>query len=43
MEKLRSIEDFKEFQDRLVSDFDPDIPTIVVSAGTCGQASGRMT
>ncbi|MHC4698415.1 MAG: NADH-ubiquinone oxidoreductase-F iron-sulfur binding region domain-containing protein [Planctomycetota bacterium] len=40
MEKLRSIEDFQEFQDRLISDGDSEIPTIVIPAGTCGQASG---
>ncbi|UCC29658.1 MAG: hypothetical protein JSU86_15815, partial [Phycisphaerales bacterium] len=40
MEKPRSIEDFQEFQDRLISEHDPEIPTIVIPAGTCGQASG---
>jgi NADH-quinone oxidoreductase subunit F len=40
MERLRSIEDFQEFQDRLISEHDPEIPTIVIPAGTCGQASG---
>jgi len=40
MEKLRSIEDFKALQGRLVADRDPNIPTIVIPAGTCGQASG---
>jgi len=40
MEKVRSIEDFQEFQDRLISDRDREVPTIVIPAGTCGQASG---
>ena len=40
MERLRSIEGFQEFQDRLISERDPEIPTIVIPAGTCGQASG---
>jgi NADH-quinone oxidoreductase subunit F len=40
MERLRSIEDFMMLQDRLVADHDPSIPTIVIPAGTCGQASG---
>jgi NADH-quinone oxidoreductase subunit F len=40
MEKLRSLGDFKELRERLVSDRDPAQPTIVISAGTCGQASG---
>jgi len=40
MEKLTSIEDFHALQGRLLADRDPTIPTIVISAGTCGQASG---
>jgi NADH:ubiquinone oxidoreductase subunit F (NADH-binding)/(2Fe-2S) ferredoxin/NAD-dependent dihydropyrimidine dehydrogenase PreA subunit len=40
MEKLRAIEDFNVLKARLVADRDPAIPTIVISAGTCGQASG---
>lgn len=40
MEKLRSIRDFKLLQKRLVAERDKAIPTIVISAGTCGQASG---
>jgi NADH:ubiquinone oxidoreductase subunit F (NADH-binding)/(2Fe-2S) ferredoxin len=40
MEKLKAIEDFKVLQARLITDRDPAIPTIVISAGTCGQASG---
>jgi NADH-quinone oxidoreductase subunit F len=40
MEKLNSIEDFKALQGRLIADRDPRVPTIVIPAGTCGQASG---
>ena len=40
MERLTSIEEFKELQDRLVTDRDYSIPAIVIPAGTCGQASG---
>jgi len=40
MARLTSIEEFKELQDRLVSDRDYSIPAIVIPAGTCGQASG---
>ncbi len=40
MDQLRSIEDFKALRERLSGDLDPDMPTIVISAGTCGQASG---
>ncbi|MFI5174368.1 MAG: FAD-dependent oxidoreductase [Terriglobia bacterium] len=40
MEKLRSIDDFKALQRRIESDVNPNIPTLVISAGTCGQASG---
>jgi NADH:ubiquinone oxidoreductase subunit F (NADH-binding)/(2Fe-2S) ferredoxin len=40
MERLRSIDEFKWLQERLVADQKPDIPTIVIPAGTCGQASG---
>jgi NADH:ubiquinone oxidoreductase subunit F (NADH-binding)/(2Fe-2S) ferredoxin/NAD-dependent dihydropyrimidine dehydrogenase PreA subunit len=40
MERLRSIEDFSALQKRLVADRDPKAPTIVIPAGTCGQASG---
>jgi NADH-quinone oxidoreductase subunit F len=35
-----SIEDFHAFQGRLAADHDPRLPVIVISAGTCGQASG---
>ena len=40
MEKIRSIEAFHLLQDRLIADRDPSVPVIVISAGTCGQASG---
>ena len=40
MEKVTSIQDFKILLDRLHADHDPSISTIVISAGTCGQASG---
>ncbi len=40
MERFKSIEDFKLLQKRLIADKDKEIPTIVISAGTCGQASG---
>jgi len=40
MEKLNTIENFKELQDRIISSRDPGIPTVIIPAGTCGQASG---
>ncbi|MDY7010913.1 MAG: NADH-quinone oxidoreductase subunit NuoF [Planctomycetota bacterium] len=40
MLKLKSLDDFRTLQDRLRTGRDPDIPTIVIPAGTCGQASG---
>jgi NADH:ubiquinone oxidoreductase subunit F (NADH-binding)/(2Fe-2S) ferredoxin len=40
MERLESIEDFKLLQERILAARNPDIPVIVISAGTCGQASG---
>lgn len=40
MKKLKSIEDFKSLQELIIADTKKEIPTIVVSAGTCGQASG---
>jgi NADH-quinone oxidoreductase subunit F len=39
-ERLRSITAFKVFQKLIISDRDPTFPTIVIPAGTCGQASG---
>lgn len=40
MEKLKSIEDFKLLQERLIAEQEKKIPTVIISAGTCGQASG---
>ncbi len=40
MDRLKSIGAFNALQARLVADRDPKKPTIVISAGTCGQASG---
>ncbi len=40
MERLESINDFKALRDRILADRDPSLPTIIISAGTCGQASG---
>ncbi len=40
MQKLSTIEEFQDLQGRLLSERDPSVPTIVIPAGTCGQASG---
>ena len=40
MEQLQSIADFKQLRDGLNADHDGNVPTIVIPAGTCGQASG---
>ncbi len=40
MERLKSIDAFRELQERMIADRDPSIPTIIIPAGTCGQASG---
>ena len=40
MERLYTIDDFRTLQDLLVADRDLERPTIVIPAGTCGQASG---
>lgn len=40
MDRLESISEFKELQARIISSQDPDLPTIVIPAGTCGQTSG---
>ncbi len=40
MERLESIKEFKALQARLAAGRDAQKPTIVISAGTCGQASG---
>jgi NADH-quinone oxidoreductase subunit F len=40
MNKLTSLDDLKLLHERLRASLDPPHPTIVVPAGTCGQASG---
>jgi NADH-quinone oxidoreductase subunit F len=42
MEKLKSIDNFNELQSRLslIAKWESSKPTIIISAGTCGQASG---
>ncbi|MHC4661217.1 MAG: NADH-quinone oxidoreductase subunit NuoF [Planctomycetota bacterium] len=40
MEKLGSIDSFFALKERLLIDLDREKPTVVISAGTCGQASG---
>ena len=40
MERLTSLDDFKALQDRIASGRRDNVPTIVLAAGTCGQASG---
>jgi NADH-quinone oxidoreductase subunit F len=40
MERLRSLDDFKALQDRIAAGRSLNVPTIVLPAGTCGQASG---
>ncbi|MFW5739309.1 MAG: NADH-ubiquinone oxidoreductase-F iron-sulfur binding region domain-containing protein, partial [Myxococcota bacterium] len=40
MERLQSIDDFNALQDRVATDLDPTEPTVIITAGTCGQASG---
>ena len=40
MERLRSPNEFLQFQERLRYARDPSTPVLVISAGTCGQASG---
>jgi NADH-quinone oxidoreductase subunit F len=40
MERLRSLDDFKALQDRIAAGRTLNVPTIVLPAGTCGQASG---
>ncbi len=40
MERLKKIDEFISLQERLIADRDPNMPTIVIPAGTCGQASG---
>jgi NADH-quinone oxidoreductase subunit F len=38
--RLKSIDDFRGLRERLMIGRDPEIPTIIIPAGTCGQASG---
>jgi NADH-quinone oxidoreductase subunit F len=40
MGKLRSIDEFKELQEKVSASRNRDLPTIVIPAGTCCQASG---
>jgi len=40
MRKLKSIEDFRALRERLINGTTSKAPTIVIPAGTCGQASG---
>jgi NADH-quinone oxidoreductase subunit F len=40
MERLNSIEELRALRERIVADRNPSRPVIVISAGTCGQASG---
>jgi NADH-quinone oxidoreductase subunit F len=40
MEKLKTLSEFKELKERLDAGREPDRPTIIIPAGTCGQASG---
>jgi NADH:ubiquinone oxidoreductase subunit F (NADH-binding)/(2Fe-2S) ferredoxin/Pyruvate/2-oxoacid:ferredoxin oxidoreductase delta subunit len=40
MERLRTINDLLSLQRKLVAEGNAEIPTIVIPAGTCGQASG---
>jgi len=40
MQRPKSIDDFRALQARLYTDRDASISSIVISAGTCGQASG---
>ncbi|MBI4647065.1 MAG: NADH-quinone oxidoreductase subunit NuoF [Bacteroidia bacterium] len=40
MKRIESISEFKNFRQLVVDEANPDKPCIVISAGTCGQASG---
>ena len=40
MERLNSIEELQALLDRMAEDREPNLPVIVITAGTCGQASG---
>jgi NADH:ubiquinone oxidoreductase subunit F (NADH-binding)/(2Fe-2S) ferredoxin/NAD-dependent dihydropyrimidine dehydrogenase PreA subunit len=43
MEQLRSTQEFTALKEHLLSTTNPEIPTIIIPAGTCGQASGAMS
>ncbi|MGA9116648.1 MAG: FAD-dependent oxidoreductase [Bacteroidota bacterium] len=40
MYRIRSLDAFRAFQERVTAQRNPDIPTLIIPAGTCGQASG---
>ena len=40
MQLIKSLDEFEALRGRLIADRDADVPTIVINAGTCGQASG---
>lgn len=40
MEAIRSIQSLREYRSLLLRQHDTELPTIVIPAGTCGQASG---
>ena len=40
MERISSVEDFIHFRQLILDEPEDDKPCIVISAGTCGQASG---
>ncbi len=40
MKRLNNIESLQELRERILRDYESGIPTIVIPAGTCGQASG---
>jgi len=40
MKKIRSLEEFKSFRQSVLNGSENDIPCLIISAGTCGQASG---
>ena len=42
MEQLRSIQEFTTRHKQVTEAFRSDIPTIIIPAGTCGQASGAL-
>ena len=40
MEKLKLVQEFEELQGKIMADQDHSLPTIIIPAGTCCQASG---